>query len=373
MRRILGLVLLCLLFTQIDRVDLGHSCCPQHDESSISMTKPANVEPVEVCPHCEAAALENSCWDLNCQDVTQEKAEEQASVTGDESQGETEETEEGGDQQPPQPRIPNSVALEDLQLRNLLGRKGGNLIDTNETVPSETLIEQCERATCELTLPEPTPIANGPVEVYANANASVVMVGGLFKCDHCDNWHANSASGFVITDQGHVVTNHHVVSNTGVESLVVMTRDGRVSPVLEVLAANKGDDVAILRTNLEGVRPLPIAPAAEAAPVGSAVHAISHPDGRHYYFSSGVMARQGKVTGPDRPVDAVWITADYARGSSGAPILNDLGQVVAVVRSTSSVYYSTKEGVQRDLQMVFKMCSPTENILRLIETPEAGE
>jgi len=357
MRRIFGLLLLCLLFTQIDRVELDQSCCPQHDEPAVS-AEPTDVGQIEVRPHCDASAETNLCWDVVLQDENGEASQE------DES--EAEETEET----PPQPRVPNSVALEDLRLRSLIGREGGKLIETNETVPSATLIEQLERETCELTLPEPTPIADGAVEVYANANMSVVMVGGLFKCDHCDNWHANSASGFVITEQGHVVTNHHVVNNADVETLVVMTRDGRVSPVLEVLAANEADDVAILRTNLEGVTPLPIAPSGEAAPVGSPVHVISHPNGRHYYFSSGVVARQGMVTGPDHPVNALWITADYARGSSGAPILNDFGQVVAVVRSTSSVYYSTKDGVQRDLQMVFKLCSPTENILDLIATPE---
>jgi hypothetical protein len=66
-------------------------------------------------------------------------------------------------------------------------------------------------------------------------------------------------------------------------------------------------------------------------------------------------------------VDAVSITADFARGSSGAPVLNDQGQVVAIVKSTDSVYYSENDERQRDLQMVFKTCIPAQNLLRLVE------
>jgi hypothetical protein len=68
-------------------------------------------------------------------------------------------------------------------------------------------------------------------------------------------------------------------------------------------------------------------------------------------------------------VRRVQITAEFAKGSSGGPILNDLGQVVALVTTTDSVYYNTNDGKQENLQMVFYNCVPYESVLNLF----AGE
>ena len=61
------------------------------------------------------------------------------------------------------------------------------------------------------------------------------------------------------------------------------------------------------------------------------------------------------------------ITADYAKGSSGAPVFNRKGQVVGVVSSTSSIYYSVENGKKENLQMVVKNCIPVESIHELIQ------
>jgi V8-like Glu-specific endopeptidase len=61
------------------------------------------------------------------------------------------------------------------------------------------------------------------------------------------------------------------------------------------------------------------------------------------------------------------ITADYAKGSSGAPVFNRKGQVVGVVSSTSSIYYSVENGKKENLQMVVKNCIPVESIRELIQ------
>jgi hypothetical protein len=62
------------------------------------------------------------------------------------------------------------------------------------------------------------------------------------------------------------------------------------------------------------------------------------------------------------------ITADFARGSSGAPVLNDNGELAGIVRSTESICYEVEKGQQQDLQMVFKTCVPSASLLKLIVT-----
>ena len=67
------------------------------------------------------------------------------------------------------------------------------------------------------------------------------------------------------------------------------------------------------------------------------------------------------------PLAGGWIavTCDYAKGSSGAPVLDATGAVVGIVKVTSPVYYETKDGIPSKLQMVWKYCIPSSALLEL--------
>jgi S1-C subfamily serine protease len=146
-----------------------------------------------------------------------------------------------------------------------------------------------------------------------------------------------------------------------------MTADGYVIPVERVLAANRRDDLAVLKVEREGLPPLPLADSGQATAVGSPVGLISHPGGHFYSYTSGVVSRYMKVPGRSGAFDAFSITADYARGSSGAPVLNDKGQVVGIVKSTESIYHSTNNSAPRHLQMVCRICIPVTSLKELLE------
>lgn len=262
-----------------------------------------------------------------------------------------------------------AVCLEDRLLKSNLIRQGAELIERGRTVGSAVLGKQLEVASCHLRLPPPGPTVSDSAELFITAKDSVVVVGGLYKCNKCSRWHADTASGFVISSDGAVVTNYHVVDSPTQRALVVMTADSRVYPVERVLAASRADDLAILKVNADGLRPLTLAGSTAAAPIGSAVSIISHPDGRFYCYTTGVISRYMKTELGGGEVDAVAITAEYARGSSGAPVLNPQGHVVAVVSSTESIYYTEDGQRQRDLQMVFRTCVPAPSLLKLIQPP----
>ncbi len=257
-------------------------------------------------------------------------------------------------------------SIEDQVLKGNLIRQGTALIEGGQTVEGAVLAQQLGTSSCPLEIVPSSSTVSDQAELFQVAKESVVVVGGLYKCDKCTRWHANLASGFVLTANGAIVTNYHVVEASTERALVVMTADSHVYPVRSILAASRVDDLVILQVDARDLRPLPLADSEAAAPVGSTVSVISHPDGRFFCYTAGVVSRYMKIPSAGRTADAMAITADYARGSSGAPVLNDRGQVVAVVSSTESIYYTQEGQRQVNLQMVFRTCIPTSSLRSLL-------
>jgi serine protease Do len=192
----------------------------------------------------------------------------------------------------------------------------------------------------------------------------VLMMGSLYKCDKCTEWHIAVASGFVISESGAAVTSYHVLDPAR-EALVAMAADGRVFPVREVLAASESDDLAIVQLEVRGPG-LPSLGLGGDAPVGAGVRIISHPDNRFYTLTEGIISRRYTRQRAGRPAAAMAVTAEYAKGSSGAPVFDDRGNVVGIVCSTSSIYYNERDGHKENLQMVIRECIPVAGIRKLV-------
>jgi len=261
------------------------------------------------------------------------------------------------------------ATFEDAQLLQRLADEGGSLIETHRAVDARILTKQLEIDKCDLKLPPPTGAGDGPgaankpfSETIQDAREGVVIVASIYKCPRCDKWHAAPASGFVLTADGVIVTSYHVISEQDKATYVVMTASGHVYPVTQVLAGNEHHDLALLKIEADNLHPLPIG---KTPAIGESIGVLSHPAGHFYSFSSGVVSRKTRVRVTTQPVDAIQVTADFARGSSGAPVLNAQGHVIGIVRSTESVYYHVEQGQQRDLQMVFKVCIPASSLRQL--------
>ena len=272
-------------------------------------------------------------------------------------------------QDPPEtPAGTPSYGVEDRSALVRLSLEGKRLIDQGDTTDMETLIKQLSLNECRLELPADSPAVLSAPALYERMCESVVVVAGLYLCDKCTRWHASAASGFAVSESGAIVTNYHVVNAASKKTLVVMTASGHLLPVKCVLAASRVDDLAILQVEGADLVPLPVADGPEAAPVGSSVFVISHPANHLYSLTCGIVSRYFQLATHDGTTEALAITADYARGSSGAPVLNERGQVVGIVKSTDSVYYTRTNGEDKNLQMVFKHCIPASSLRRLIKS-----
>jgi serine protease Do len=137
-------------------------------------------------------------------------------------------------------------------------------------------------------------------------------------------------SGFVLTADGLVVTNHHVVD--GRDTLEVELDDGRVFTA-KVVGTDAPTDVALLR--LEGAKGLPTVAlgASDKLRVGDWVVAIGAPMGLQQSVSAGIVAGKGRGNlGLYREsfVDFLQVDAALAPGNSGGPLFNLAGEVVGV-------------------------------------------
>jgi serine protease Do len=215
-----------------------------------------------------------------------------------------------------------------------------------------------------VTEASPPPDASGFVSCFARAKAATLVFGHLYLCGKCEKFHGNLAGGVLLSADGLALTNYHVLDFREAVVFGAMTSSGEIYAIDQVLAASKTDDVALVR--LRGASGLPHLTLQPQIETGDEVFVISHPDGHFYTLTRGYVARR-YLTAKER-VPRLQITADFAKGSSGAGIFNERGDLVGLVTSTNSIYYSESEGKKDNLQMVVKSGVPVESILKLFRT-----
>lgn len=227
---------------------------------------------------------------------------------------------------------------------------------------------QLGRPSVALSLPAPETASLPLPDLFQRRRPGVLVLGAYGICKNCSEWHeVSNGTAFVLTDDGVCVTNHHLFEEQGKETtLFAFTDDGAAYPVLEVLAANEKDDVAIFRIGAKGLKPIPLRP---TAPVGTSLALISHPGSTYYMLSQGMLARRAKMPDlvEDEEVDTILVSTEYAVGSSGGPIMDMSGNAVGMVRATRGIGADPSDEMR--LQMVLRMSVPAESILKLIRKP----
>ena len=275
--------------------------------------------------------------------------------------------------------------FDDVELVRGFSRAVGGLADGRATLDSaavgERLVAAAGRSVAAPVPPEP-PIAVEPAgrTIYEAVVPAVVALGSVFKCSTCNDWHVgNMAAGWIASPDGLVVTNHHVLERAAGHHLGVMTSDGGVLAVTDVVAADAARDTAVIRVDPRG-RQLPHLGLGVAPGCGSSVTIVSHPKGRFFSLTKGVVSRYHRMRygehanrpATDAAVPApTWmtVTAEFAIGSSGGPVFDDGGRVVGMVSRTSPggalSQGKPKEPSPGGEQMIFRECVPVESLRSL--------
>lgn len=140
---------------------------------------------------------------------------------------------------------------------------------------------------------------------------------------------ASFGTGFVVSDQGHVVTAHHVIRDKSQVLVGPFARNRWV--VAQVVHVDPGQDLALLKARLT-LPPLPIADWREV-PIGIEAIVIGYPQPGLLGLSKKIT--QGIVNGDRRsPTDVghFQLSAEVQKGNSGGPVLGPDGAVIGVVQ-----------------------------------------
>lgn len=150
--------------------------------------------------------------------------------------------------------------------------------------------------------------------------------------DESPEFRRGQGSGFVWDDEGHIVTNNHVVA--GAETVEVVFFD-ETTVRAEVLGTDPNADLAVLRVERmpEDAAPLPRSDNRNLR-VGQMVMAMGNPFGQQFTMTSGIISAvgrtiQGGVTGFSIP-EAIQTDAAINPGNSGGPLIDSRGRVIGI-------------------------------------------
>jgi 2-alkenal reductase len=205
-------------------------------------------------------------------------------------------------------------------------------------------------------------VGNGfdAAELYRKRADGVVTIYALFGEGGIEDADVSAAqgSGFVVSDEGYILTNSHVITTAGeveggeepaaANTVYVQFRDGERVPA-EVVGWDVFDDVGVVKVDPADhpVSPVPLGDSSMVV-VGEPVAAIGSPFGQESSLSVGVVSATERsidsITSGFNLVDAIQTDAPINRGNSGGPMFNAEGEVIGVNAQIRSEF-GTAEGV----------------------------
>ena len=181
-----------------------------------------------------------------------------------------------------------------------------------------------------------------PATVYASVVNSAVSINCSATSTNIfgqQTQTASSGSGFIITEDGYVVTNYHVVS--GASSVQVTLYNGDTYDAT-VIGGDSDYDVAVLKINASGLQPVTLGESADVN-VGDTVLAIGNPLGElTFSMSQGIVSSCDRAINVDgTPFNMIQVDCSINPGNSGGPLVNLYGEVGGIVSAKYSSYSST--------------------------------
>ena len=242
-----------------------------------------------------------------------------------------------------------------------------NISDIVETKIAEALAKIPTPTPTPTPTPIPTPIS-GPAnkiiaptipEIFNDLNKSIVRI----------NTRTGSGTGFIISSNGFIVTNAHVVSDKSTASI---TLQDSTTYLAHVLAKDLTDDIALLKINKPNLKPVKFG-SSKQLQIGEQVLAI----GYALNLRGSPSITRGLVSGIRNnsigSLDAIQTDAAINPGNSGGPLINLRGEVIGIntSRSKNAVGINYAISIDSALPKIEKFMSGST--LTSIKNPDSGK
>lgn len=183
-----------------------------------------------------------------------------------------------------------------------------------------------------------TPVAKGsgtelsPAEIFDRCNPAVVAISTETAVRNVFGQisnYASAGSGFIISADGIIVTNHHVIADA--DTVKVLTADGKTYDA-KVIGSDAAVDIAVLSIEATGLPYLTIGDS-DSMKVGDMVVAIGNPLGElantQTVGTVSALGREVNIEGV--PMTMLQTDAAISPGNSGGPLINAYGEVIGIV------------------------------------------
>ena len=212
---------------------------------------------------------------------------------------------------------------------------GPDGVETEAAVTAEEVAEPTPMETqSAVVVPDIVDLENSLMQLYENVSPGVVSIQVFSESG------SGIGSGFVIDEEGHIVTNYHVVQNA--DEVEVHFQSG-LKVYGQVIGEDLDSDLAVIQVDVdpEELNPLTLADSNQVR-VGQSVVAIGNPFGLSGTMTSGIVSALGRTLQSIRQTetgaffsagDLIQTDATINPGNSGGPLLNLNGEVVGVNRA----------------------------------------
>ena len=133
-------------------------------------------------------------------------------------------------------------------------------------------------------------------------------------------------SGVIISKEGHILTNFHVVAN--VDEVLVQLNDGRAPFPARLVGGDEATDIAVIKIDAKNLRYLPLGDS-DSVKVGQLVFAIGNPFGLQETVTKGIISATGRVT-DEYGIEYFQTEAVINPGNSGGPLINIRGEIIGI-------------------------------------------
>ncbi|MBP3673175.1 MAG: trypsin-like peptidase domain-containing protein [Oscillospiraceae bacterium] len=202
-----------------------------------------------------------------------------------------------------------------------------------------------------------------PSQVYAQNVGSVVAISNQSTTNYFGQISetASSGSGFILTEDGYVVTNYHVVE--GATKLTVLTYDSAEYEA-QLIGYDENNDIAILKIEAEGLQAATIGSSDDLI-VGDQVVAIGNPLGEltSTLTVGYISAKERIVTSDNTQINMMQTDAAINPGNSGGPLFNMKGEVIGI--TTAKYSGSTSSGASIE---GIGFAIPIDDVIGMIES-----